>query len=198
MPTINGDIVRLTTLGLVNAADAIQNVWHLRVNNISPISDALLLQACDEWTENVYTNLLDTWSNDTTLAAINVQILRDDQALGEYELTNVLNGTETGESTSPQIAVLGFIRTGVSKLIGKKYFGVFSENGISEGLVTGGVLADVANAMIDATTPFIGTGGVSLTGGVWSPTRALFYVATQIAVSGATVVQRRRRVGRGI
>ena len=139
------------------------------------------------------------------------QQIHDSITFDSIELFNVTEGvpepsinwptlTVGGDATAPVpdgVTALSIGRTGVSKVVGKKYWPLGVETDIVEGIWGSTPTGVYALAAADWIAPFTGASGVTWDPGVWSRAAALFRVFTETATSSVPAYQRRRKRGVG-
>lgn len=197
MPTIQGDIVRITAKGVAADGSAIENTFHCSVINAAPQTDAALAVAAQEYIEDIYSSLVGVLSEEFLTTTINVFILRGSQALGEFVWPTITGGTQTGDQLPNQNCALGSMATGVSRRVGRKYWGPMSETDCVDGIFSAGVVSAVLAAMAKVGANFVASNNVGLTGVVYDRVADIGRGVVSVTASAIPAIQRRRRSGQG-
>lgn len=106
-------------------------------------------------------------------------------------------GTLAEQSTSLQVALLGFGRTAISRVQLRKYFGVFTERDMTSGAWLANVRGACDDLMVDHVQEQVMAGGLALQGCAYRLSDGRVTLATSVSTSEQPVIQRRRRRGRG-
>jgi len=196
MTVADGDIVRITANMDHTLEGDVQNVYHsiLLGGNATDLQymqvAAVRLEACYAY--------LQPYMPDTLLFEdVRGFNITQDKPLPTVDWPTLAAGTVDVADPLPSVmSVLCFQRTGMSRVIGKKYYGPFTEADQSDAVWTSGLLAAVAlgfNLLTVGATA--GTGTLSF--GVFSPTLSLFQFFQEFVIPNVPAYQRRRRRGRG-
>jgi len=119
--------------------------------------------------------------------------------IGTTDVPTHENGTEATTHELPAHVAAGlYALTGVSKVVGKKFFGGFTElNNIAGGLVDSDLVAALANVAAYVYDTTITIGGRSYSGGVYRRVAAVLEPVVESFVNNIWYSQRRRRRGVG-
>ena len=193
----NGDVVRLGAQFLLNGTDALVNVYTLQINSGGPMAFAAAAQDFADYLNSLYGGFLAYWPTTFQTDRISVKNETQDTVWGAIAWKTVLTGTNINDSLPPQVALLGWGRTPLSRVQIRKYFGVFCENHISNGLWASGLRFVVDTAMQYVIAPQTQPNGLVLQGVAYNKALARATTALTVTTAEVPVIQRRRRVGRG-
>lgn len=197
MPSVSGDIIRVTPQIIAPTAVTIQNVWNVRISQATG-DDNAIRTACAEYMDAIYLLVQDYISDEGDFDVINVYIYRDKQSLGDVAWPTLVNGDALGDMYATGVASLGSAASGISRRVARKYFGPLSEANILDGdIIAGGVTA-VNAAMNKGFTSFTASNGLTLIGVVYDAVLGVARTAISVSASGIPGYQRRRREGVGI
>lgn len=184
---------KLTSAG----GEAVQNVFHVRLTT-SDAPNAGAAVALGEWLEDVYTNLLSYLSEEMTFQSYNILLLATSEALGDYAWPTLTTGGATGDQLPASNCCLSLFKTGYSRIVGRKYWGPFSEAGQDNGIWIQAVVDACQDAALAAATSFTTTIGRGLIGVVHNFDAGAGIEAAQVATTSLVRTQRRRNRGIGI
>ena len=197
MALLNGEVARVTASFLYKGSDVIQNTWHLvKVSGANANSDIAL--AAREHMTVIYNAMQSIISEEMTYDYVDVFLLPTAEALGQFAWITLTVGGATGDVTAPGVSLLSLARTGISRRVGKKYFGAMSESAITDGVWTGAAVTAVAAAALLAYQTFTASNSVALRAIVWDRVNAVARDAETLVVDNIPAYQRRRRQGVGV
>jgi len=139
MAAVN-DVYRVAMRMLGPSGQDFMNVFHAQISNYvtgtdDDVADELAFIAATH-----YQDLEDAISNTQTSVDISVQNVTTGAVLGTRSWSPAFAGTLTGDKMPPQTSLYSYFRTGLSKRIGRKFWGVVNEasqdNGLASALVT--------------------------------------------------------------
>lgn len=196
MPLLNGEIARVTPNLTFGAEDDVQNSWHM-VKVSGANNDTAVVLAIQEYMEAVYLTVNANIADDILYNSIDIFLITGSQALGKVPWLTLVNGGDIGDPTAPGVCNLVLGRTGISKRIGKKYFGVSTEGKMTGARWVAGYVTDALDAAVIGWENFTATNSVTLRGIVYD---RVAMVARDVVTAVATnnpAYQRRRRAGAG-
>ena len=191
------DIVRLGCVLRLQDAYDIVNVWTVDILSGGGLAFGAASQDFQEWTADVYTYLTGYLSDLITAGSISVKNLTQNTVWGSMAWAGWSGGTKTDEATAPGVALLGWGRTTKSRKQLRKYFGVFTEGNLTDGVWDGTIRGAVTNAMTYATDANVMTNGLELQAKATTLPSLVTHVITSCTTSGEPAYQRRRKRGRG-
>jgi len=198
MVTINeGDILEIALEGTFNGEGAVNNVFHARVMFGADEAPEDVLDDVEAWIRSILAILRAVMVSVTIWQRLRVRRVSDGALVGERVLTPVVAGASEGSAQPPGTAILALLRTGVTGVLGKKFFGVPEDGAINaDARYDSAAVTATINAMIEYADNYFGT-EVVLQGGVYSRKLGQWFPITEIEVSEVPAYQRRRRQGRG-
>lgn len=203
MSVTTGDILRAVATMLWTDGNVMQNVFNAVITGGGgPWDDDDVVTDLTAWVKDVYDELVSDVSNTVDGSQV-IGYIYDaiDDDWDELATNNwVWNPTNaTGELPRGAAALMN-ARTTDPDTNGKKYMGGLCEDGLTNGLWTAGVLADMVLAGGKWITPVVKAAtGALFTPGVWSPTDTVFKaMGTTVIYPTMPAYQRRRKRGVGI
>lgn len=193
----NGDIVRLGASFLMRTTDVIVNVFNVIIDSGAPMAFAAAAQDFQQYIHFMYDPLMTWYSNQFTSDRISVKNETQATVWGSIAFQAPLVGTNLGDETSQQVALLGWGRTSLSRVQIRKYWGPFTESSLTAGLWLSAIRADILGRMDYHILPQVLGNGLQLTGVAYSTTLLRATVALSATTAEVPVVQRRRRRGTG-
>jgi hypothetical protein len=192
------DVVKATVkMNLFNGQSAVQNVFQFRLNT-SSVTDTGARADLVEKLETFYGELEVVLSEHLTFEEVDFFNLTTGQPMGATEFDVLATGANVGDVLPGGVAGLIVFRTGISRVLGRKYIGGFTEGNSSDGAVDSGALAALADAGGFMLGSFVGIS----TGGTWLPgvisTAGPFWAYQEAIIRNIWAYQRRRRPGAGI
>jgi hypothetical protein len=180
-----------------------QNVYNCLLGGSGgPYADQDVADDMLDWMDNIYTNLTGAMSQDLS-NRLCTTYLYDAVGLDWDEVgsaVSAMDHTGTAEYLPPGVAALILASTEDPDVQGRKYFGGFTEDQITDGFWAGPLLTSLLATAADWIVPFIGAAsGASFFPGVWSVKNLLLEpLVDSFVVNGIANYQRRRRPGVGI
>jgi hypothetical protein len=149
--------------------------------------------------DDAYDHLGAALTSDTIFVEVQGFDLTQDRPLPTVTWPTQTVGSGGADSYAAQVSLLGLLRTGVARVLGRKFIGGLA-TGITDtnGFVTSAGMTLMGAFLAELVGTFISTSLNSYTPGVKSKTSGLFHAFIEGVASGVPAVQRRRRQGRGI
>lgn len=198
-----GTIIRVVQNLLWDDGNIMQNVFNCVIGGSGgPFDEQDVADDMAEWMDAIYTNLSANMAADVSAGEVKC-----------YEYDSVDDDWDefgTGVATFAPTSAADFLPQGIAALVkvtttdpdiqGRKYFGGFGENVITDGQWIPTLVTLLAAAAVDWQTIFVGTTtGATMIPGVWSTVKgALQPMAAAFVVNTIANYQRRRRPGVGI
>jgi len=193
---INGQIARVTPMMTFGASDDVQNTWHLiKVSGAN--NDSAVALAIQEYMELIYNIINPRIATAITYDAIDIFFISGSQALGQFPWLTLVNGLDAAETVAPGVCMLSLARTGISKRIGKKFFGVSTEAQMFGGSWAAAIVLDILAATLAGYTNFTASNGVTLRGIVYDRLTTIARDGIAFLAEPNPAYQRRRKVGSG-
>ena len=197
MTIATGDVIRVTAGLKFQTSHDVQNVFHCDCVNDNSASQTDLRDDLADYLETVYDSLISGFIDDTTFDGIDIFNVTQDNPEPSVAWPTLTVGGSSGESLPEGVAALVLGRTAVSKVQGKKYFGVYDESAITDGVWNSGALTNLGLAAADYITPFTGGSGATWDPGVFSRATMAFTPFSEASVNNVAAYQRRRKRGVG-
>lgn len=195
--TVQNDVIRATAKLVDSVSGAIQNVFWYKLATSTPLTNTEVAEDVRAFVEEIYDNLYQSMPDTTAFDSINLFNITQDFPLGDYDWPTLGAGTQSGDAMPSPCSVFCFARTGLSRIIGRKFFAPFMEVSQADGIWTAGLPATVAAAVDDwIEEDKTGTNG-NWKSGLWSVTKQAFYVFLEGVVRYVVAYQRRRKQGVG-
>ncbi len=198
-----GDILRVVAILSWLDGDIMQNVFNAVIGGSGgPFTEGDIVADALEWVSDMYGTLPTTQASTCDGSEVRVYIydsIDDDwDEIGSTAWT--YNPTGTTDELPRGVAMLINAKTIEPDVNGKKFLGGPVEANVTLGLLTAGVLTNLANFADEWTDLFTGgTSGASWVPGIWSPTRTnLFPMSGSYLIPTICAYQRRRKRGVGI
>ncbi len=197
MTIADNDVVRVTAALKRGLTDDVQNVFYAKLINGGALSQQDLADDLAEWMESIYDSLEGSLYTDMTFDEIQLFNMTQGTPEPTQAWPTLVAGTSGNDGLSDGVAALVLGRTAVSKVIGKKYFGIFNEAAIADSLWVAATLSQLALAGADWIEPFTGTLTSTWDPVVWRRASSTSEVFTEAVVQGVSAYQRRRKRGVG-
>lgn len=143
----NGDIIRIGASLIYDQTEELVNVYHLRVNDGAPYSFELVDSVLQAYMDAVMDSLdteLSTLVHAGTLAISNVTQLT---VFGAIAWGTFSQGGAAGEPTAAGVSCMTFARTRKPRVQLRKYYGVFPQTAMVDGIWDAGVTDACGDAM---------------------------------------------------
>lgn len=197
MPVSLGDVFRVTAKMTMYTAYDVQNVFYFRNDNGDPLADSAVIQTAQEVMEAIYTFTLPYLSASLSFDTINVFIPTGNQALGDVTWPTLTQGGDAADPLAPGVALLSLGRTGISRSVGRKYWGVSTEAHMIGAQFSATAVAGMNLAAQQAWGSFVTSFGAAITGVVYDKVAAQGRGVISIVSDANAAYQRRRRFGAG-
>jgi len=193
-----GDVLRITARMKVNGDSAIENVFTFKWDALIPADYGLVMAHVADYLEAIYTTMNGDITDGQTYEDIVGFNVTQGNPLPAVNWPTLTAGTATGDQLPNGVAALTFFRTGLARIIGRKFWGVIRESANADGTWASGIMTAMAAAIAAILTPDTSLiDGGTLHSGVLDQ-GGTFREFTDGTASNQPVYQRRRRLGRGI
>lgn len=197
MTISDGDILRVSAVLARGGSDAIVNVYHVEATDVDPLLQDGLRQDLQDWMEAIYGLINTRIPISVSYEQIEIFNVTDGGPEPTEPWLTLTLGTAAGDEIPDGVSALSIGRTGVSKVLGKKFWPIFTENQLTDGLFDGVTTTQVAVAAAEWITPFTGATLGEWTPGVWSRGVASFRPFISADGNNIPAYQRRRKRGVG-
>ena len=197
MTIAEDDVIRATAVMKRALSDDIQNVFHLKLINISTATQLQLRTDIAEYLEDIWGTLVGLMHTSITFDEIQLFNVTQNTPEPTVNWPTLVAGSASGDPLADGVAALTLGRTGVSKRIGKKYFALFTEGALTLGLWTATTVTALTTAAADWIAPFTGISTATWDPGVFTRLTSAFTAFIEAVVSDIPAYQRRRKRGVG-
>lgn len=198
MADINvGDVLRVAGVMSIDNTWEVTNVWHMLVeaapngdfgDNVDDIQEYFDLLVAT--TDTFYTN-------NQFAERLEVQNVTTDAVFGSIDWGTFAQGGSAQQHTAMGVCVFAWARTRTPRVQIRKYFGVFTEDDMIDGVWQAGVLGACNASMAVHVASQTMTDGLELQGVAWNRTAKTHTLPTNHTSSNEPAYQRRRKRGKG-
>lgn len=192
-----GDVLRLGTIWHLSNVFEIANVWHVRVLSGGGLGWADASEDMAEYAEDIYNFILGRLTDNQTTFQLTLANLTQVTTIGAFDWANPLQGGEAANNTAPGVCCLAWARTFRPRVQIRKYFGVFTEADIEDGVVVAALINDCVAALNRHVTSFTGVNGLEVLGVAYNRALETTTDGQSVTASPEPAYQRRRKRGRG-
>jgi hypothetical protein len=178
--------------------NAIENVYHFRVETAGNGNDQDLMTDIAQWLDDAYDHLAPNTSSNLTYVEIRGFNVTDLTPMPTVAWPSQTVGGSGSSALPLGTALLVLFRTGISRVLGRKFLGGLTEDSNSDGAFDSGMVATAAAYAAELLASVVGaeTGSSLVYGILRAGGTVLADVITAVADSEPGY-QRRRRRGRG-
>lgn len=189
-----GDVYRVAVRMRGPDNQDIINVFHCKNTLlVDPDDDDIISDIVTEISNN-YQALEIVLSDEQQSVDMSIQNVTQNTVLGTHEWTTAFIGDNSGDSIPPQASLFSYFRTGISRRVGRKFWGIVSETKQDGGLMVAIVASQMATFLAQWLGEFIGASGNGYLWGVYNDNLVpAFADYVEAVVSGRIMSQRRRR-----
>jgi len=202
MSVIVNDILKVVATMVWTDGNIMQNVFNALIDGgTGPFDDDDIVADAVSWMDNIYQNITANISDEVD--GSQVQVYKYDA--GDDDWDEVGTGAFTwNPAAAPDqlprgVAAMIYARTSNADVQGKKYFGGFTEDAVTNGLYSAAQVTQLLACAADWVIDFVGSDSVAdWNPGVWSPTDlALYLMSGSVGANVIPAYQRRRKRGVG-
>jgi len=200
MAIIDNSILRAAARFALHNASDIVNVYHFVMDSVGDVSEANVLADILAYVQGVMSNMTTQYSSSLTLEDVEVWVRNT--TLDRWDYVGAIDGTWAGTGTADQSLPVGTCAlatadTTDSHAKGRKYFPPPLETQSAGGLFASAFVAQLAAALSDWVSVFIGT-YAEWASGIWSEKDNNFKLFTGTGTTNnVPAYQRRRKPGVG-
>ncbi len=193
------DIIRTVLKCTMDGRAAVQNVAHWKYTGATGLTATEALADAAAWWDAILDTLESFQSIALTYDSIYAFNETQGTPLGTTDVAGHTNGSENSTVSLPPMVAAGiYALTHVSRVIGKKFFGGFSElNNTTYGEMTSGLITALAAAAAILYDPTLTYNTHDYSGGIWRKATNVLVPVVEAFVNAAWYTQRRRRRGVG-
>lgn len=193
----NGDILRIGATWQLEGAYEITNVWHAKVVAGGGIPYAEAALDVQDYMADIYVQLEPRLSNDMVTDFLTLSNVTQDTTFGAIAWQGEIQGDIETPITAPGVCLFAWARTLKPRVQIRKYFGVFTEAEMDDGVWNGTVRGVADAAMVIHVQDYTGGPALTLKGVAYNREFGTHVEAISVATSGEPAYQRRRKRGRG-
>ncbi|MCK4627326.1 MAG: hypothetical protein KAV00_18585, partial [Phycisphaerae bacterium] len=145
----------------------------------------------------IYSNLTAYLSDEISPDNLTMQNVTQDTTFGAFAWSGWGGGTNVNEQTASGVCLFTWARTLKPRVQIRKYYGVFTEEGLTDGTWVSAVRNACNSAMVDHIQSFEGSEGLVMLGVAYNRTLLTTTDALSTDTAEEPGYQRRRRRGRG-
>lgn len=193
------DIIRTVLKSTLNGASEIDNVLHFKYTGAAALSNTQALADMQSIWDAVLDQLESFQTHQLVYDTIYAYNETKEAPMGSTSVFGHANGSETTTHEMPAHVAAGwYALTAVSRAIGKKFFGGFTElNNISGGLVDTDLVAALANAAAFVYDTTLTVNAHEYSGGIFRKATKVLIPVVETVINNIWYSQRRRRRGVG-
>ena len=193
-----GDILSVVPSMHIGVQVTIQNVYHTYISQLVSDVEEDILQDMADWMDDAYSEIVGHIWDAQSFDEVKVIDITADIDIGVTGFPVLSAGGATGHGLPPGTAALVKFKTIQGKHQGRKYIGVLTEDGQTDGTLIGTAQTALANFATVIAEPYDGSSGNQYKYVVLDRTTDQVRYPNQIIVPAYFAYQRRRRPGVGI
>lgn len=191
------DIIRIGAVLRYDNTEDIVNVYHVKLTDGGPVTWETIDSTLQAYMDSAVATIDTEWSTLITAGELQVSNVTQQTVFGAIDWNTFAQGGAAGEPTAAGVACFGFARTRVPRVQIRKYFGVFPQSSMVDGLWDAGVLAAVEDVLEYHIQEQSMGGGLFLQGVAYNRTERTSEEGVTVAVRAEPAYQRRRKRGVG-
>ena len=197
MAVHSGDVIKVTAV-MSGPSGAIMNVYHFHATIVVDGDDTAVMEDFAQKLDDAYTHIASVMTTSTLFVEVRGFNETQHSPMPTVTWPSLVHGTGGTGDNPAQIAFLALFRTGVARVIGRKFFGgVFGGNIDDNGFWKPALLTAVGAFVSELLGAFTGTLLNQYIVGVQGKHTGFFYPFLEGLAQAIPAVQRRRRYGRG-
>lgn len=198
--TVVGNRIRVTAVLSAGLTSTVMNVYHLEVTDLADggTNEFEIMTDIAAWMDGCYNAIAAMYSTDVTAVEIRGYNETEDFPMPTVFFPSFTGGTFSGETAPYGVCAQLVLRTGVSRVVGRKYLGPLAEQAFTDGLLNTDILDDIiayaaalAEGVTGAAYDNFARFGIAAASGV-------VHGVTGFSIASVPAYQRRRKQGRGI
>lgn len=193
----NGDILRIGATWQFEGAYEVTNVWHAKVVAGGGITYAAGALDVQDYMADIYVQIEPRLSSSMLTDFLTLSNVTQDTTFGAIAWQGLIQGDVVSQVTAPGVTLFAWARTLKPRVQIRKYFGVFTEDDMVDGVWSGAVRAVADAAMVVHVQDYVGGPALTLRGVAFNRTLLTHVEAISVSTSAEPAYQRRRKRGRG-
>jgi hypothetical protein len=192
-----GDIIRVAARMVYDSTEDVVNVYHIRYNDGGDVSFGVMSGLIQTYMDAVMATLDTELSTLMVAADLSVSNETQNTVFGAIAWGTFSQGGAAGEPTASGTTCFGYIRTRKPRVQMRKYFGVFPQAAMVDGIWDAGVTDAVGDALDYLMEEHTLSSIYDLQGVAYNRTLGTYEYGHTITVNSEPSYQRRRRRGVG-
>lgn len=193
----DNDVIRIGAVLIYDSTEDIVNVYHVKLTQGGPVNWATMDGLIQSYMDSLVATIDTEWSTLITAGELQVSNVTQSTVFGAIDWDTFAQGGAAGEPTAAGVACFGFARTRVPRVQIRKYYGVFPQSSMVDGVWDAGVIAAVDDCLGFHIQEQSMGGGVYLQGVAYNRTLLTDEPGITVAVRAEPAYQRRRKRGVG-
>ena len=190
-------VVRASAVLFSNTTGQSVNVFHVKVIDDLSQTEAVLLAEIAEYIDEIYSKINTRVTDNLGYQSIEMFDVSANEPLPPEEWPVQTVGGSAASTLPEGVAALSIAPTRKSKTIGKKYWPVFTEDQLANGVWEASTVTNVQLAADVWIADFQKASGALYTPGLWNRVTSLFTPFVSSRTSQVPAYQRRRKRGVG-
>lgn len=191
------DLLRIGAVMSFEGAYEVANVYHVQVIASGAWTWAMAAADIQEYMDELYQNIEGVLSASMESDRLTVQNITQATTFGAFAWGTPWVGDDAGDRCPPGVCLFTWARTYKARVQIRKYLGVFTEVGLTNGLWTAALRTAAEALMNDHIVGKVYTNGMTMIGIAYNRTTTDVNLAVSATSSAEPSYQRRRRRGRG-
>lgn len=197
MTVYQNDVVRVTAKMRMFNADAVQNVYHIKNVTAADVTNDDFREHVSKWLDALYSCIITMLSNNLGFVEIELFNVTRDEPIDPVEFDIIEAGEDTTNTLPFGTCLLASMKTAAARTSGRKYFGVFCEDGINDTGQWHSTLLTLAICMLQYLFGLQTFFSVNSRPGTYNYTTSTFNEFVSASIDAIPAYQRRRREGEG-
>lgn len=192
-----GDIIRVAATLIYDSTEELVNVYHIRMNDGAQGDFAFMAAALQDYMDGIMATLDTELSTLIAAGLLSIANVTQNTVFGAIAWGDFAAGGAAGEPTAAGVTAFAFARTRVPRVQIRKYYGVFPQAAMVDGVWDAGV-TDACGDALDyhiAEQNVVGT--LDLQGVAYNRELLTWNYGVTVRVNSEPSYQRRRRRGVG-
>lgn len=197
MTVHSGDVIKVTAV-MSGPSGAIMNVYHFHCTTIIDGDDTTVMEDLAQKLDDAYSNIADYLTGHTIFVEVRGFNVTQNAPMPTVTWPTQTVGGSAAADNPAQISFMALFRTGVSRVLGRKFFGGVHGSQIDDnGFWKSTLMTAVGQFVSELLGAFTGTLLNQYVCGVIGKNTGFFYPFLEGLAQAIPAVQRRRRYGRG-
>lgn len=192
-----GDIIRVAATLIYDQTEELVNVYHIKINDGAQFDFAFIAGALQDYMDGIMGTLDTELSNLVHAGLLHIANVTQSTVFGAVAWGVFSQGGAAGEPTAAGVTCFTFARTRKPRVQLRKYYGVFPQAAMVDGIWDAGVTDACGDAMDYHIAEQNPVGSLDLQGVAWNRTLLTEQLGVTVSTNAEPSYQRRRRRGVG-